>query len=70
MDQVKDRELLEDAQSEVAVGLLRKKPYPSVEGIKVVLGQYSREPIDPGRFINDRFVRNIDENGFIDSLYP
>jgi len=70
MDQVKDRELLEDAQSEVAVGLLRKKPYPSVEGIKVALGQYSSEPIDPGRFIDDRFVRKIDESGFIDSLYP
>jgi len=69
MDQVKDRELLEDAQSEVA-GLLHKKPYPSVEGIKVALGQYSREPIDPGRFINDRFVRKIDESKFIDSLYP
>jgi len=69
MDQVKDRELLEDAQSEVA-GLLHKKPYPSVEGIKVALGQYSRELIDPGRFIDDRFVRKIDESGFIDSLYP
>lgn len=70
MDQLKDRELLEDAQNEVAVGLLRKKPYPSVEGIKVVLAQYSRETIDPGRFIDDRFVRKIDKSGFIDSLYP
>ncbi len=70
MDQVKDRELLEDAQNEVAVGLLRKKPYPSVDGMKVVLSQYSKEPIDPGRFIDDRFLIKIDKSGFIDSLYP
>jgi len=69
MDQAKDRELLQDAQNEVAIGLLRKKPYPSVEGIKVALDQYSSEPIDPKRFIDDRFVRKIDESGYIDSLY-
>lgn len=70
LDPVRDRELLEDAQNDVAVGLLRKKPYPSLEGIKIVLAQYSAERADPLRFMDDSFLKEIDKSGFIDSLYP
>jgi len=51
-----------------------KVPLPTVEAIKAVLEELeSRNPKakgqDPKRFFDDRFVRELQANGFIDALY-
>jgi len=69
LDMAKDRDLLEAAQRDLAVKQIRQKPYPALEAIRVVLGQYSKEPKDPKEFVDERFMRKLDESGFIDALY-
>ena len=69
LDIAKDRDLLEAAQRDVAVKQLRRKPYPALEAIRVVLGQYSNEPKDPREFVDESFMKKNDESGFIDALY-
>ena len=69
LDIAKDRDLLEAAQRDLAVKQIRQKPYPALEAIRVVLGQYSKEPKDPKEFVDERFMRKLDESGFIDALY-
>jgi NitT/TauT family transport system substrate-binding protein len=51
-----------------------KKPYPSVEAIKFVIDYLSeKQPeikkLSPDQLIEPRFVRELDESGFIDQLY-
>lgn len=51
-----------------------KKPYPSVEAIKFVIDYLSeKQPeikkLKPDQLIEPRFVRELDESGFIDQLY-
>jgi NitT/TauT family transport system substrate-binding protein len=51
---------------------LPNKPYPSVEGIKKTMELYDSLAMrrhKPEDFYDDRFVRELDESGFIDSLY-
>ena len=69
LDIGKDRDLLEAGQREIAIKQIRQKPYPALEAIRVVLGQYSKEPKDPKEFVDERFMRKLDESGFIDALY-
>jgi NitT/TauT family transport system substrate-binding protein len=69
LDIATNRDLLEAAQRDLAVKQIRQKPYPALEAIKVVLGQYSKEPKDPKEFVDERFMRRIDQSGFIDALY-
>jgi NitT/TauT family transport system substrate-binding protein len=52
----------------------RQKPYPFTDGIKLVLEQLSHtnptaKIVEPERFLDARFVRELDENGEIDRLY-
>jgi NitT/TauT family transport system substrate-binding protein len=51
-----------------------KKPYPSVAAIKFVIDYLSeKQPeikkVNPDQLIEPRFVRELDESGFIDQLY-
>ncbi len=48
-------------------------PYSMLQGLKIVLGVMSKEipaaaDIDPCRFVDDGFIRELDESGFISSL--
>ena len=50
-------------------------PYPTPGGIRFVLDQIVvRDPraksVDPESFIDSRFVKALDESGYIKSLYP
>jgi NitT/TauT family transport system substrate-binding protein len=70
---VKDPALIE-AGYEFNVQEYQRKPYPSVGGIKVSLEQISQtnpkaKNVNVERFFDARFVRELDESGFIDSLY-
>ena len=51
---------------------LPRKPYPHVEGIKKTMELYDTLGMrrhKPEDFYDDSFVRELDESGFIDSLY-
>ncbi len=53
---------------------LPRKQYPTLEGIKTVLDYLAeKEPkakaIKPEEIVDDRFIRELDQNGFIDGLY-
>jgi len=51
---------------------LPRKPYPAVEGIKKVMELYNYHEMrkhKPEDFYDDSFVKELDQSGFIDSLY-
>jgi NitT/TauT family transport system substrate-binding protein len=70
-----DRETLEKTRADVMhESLYPKKQYPSIEGIKTVIDEIAeRDPraknVKPEQFIDASFIRELDQSGFIDSLY-
>ena len=70
-----DREILEKSRENVlSEAMYPKKQYPSVEGLKNVLDELAeRDPraknAKPEQFIDASFIRDLDQSGFIDSLY-
>ena len=72
---MKDRDVLERSYDRsVTDDKLPPKPYPSLEGIKTILdGMAKTEPkaksAKPEDFVDLRFVRELDQSGFIDGLY-
>jgi hypothetical protein len=49
-----------------------RKPYPSVEGIKMMMQLYDSREMRKHKaeeFYDDSLVRELDRRGFIDSLY-
>ena len=67
-----DREMLEDAYERVTLHL-EVPPYPTVEGVGVLLktlekAQPKAAGAKPEDFIDSRLVREIDKSGFIDRL--
>jgi hypothetical protein len=75
MGGIKDRDILEKSYDlAVADNMLPRKQYPTLEGIKTILD--SMAPKDsraakakPEDFVDLRFVRELDQSGFVDSLY-
>lgn len=68
--QLKDPELLEYFYREAKK--IPSKPYPPYEGIKKVMEVYDSHEMRKytlERFYDDSFVRELDESGYIDSLY-
>jgi ABC-type nitrate/sulfonate/bicarbonate transport system substrate-binding protein len=72
---LKDREVLEKSYDRsVTDDKLPPKPYPSLEGIKTILdGMAKTDPkaksAKPEDFVDLRFVKELDQNNFIDGLY-
>ena len=70
-----DRETLEKSRDDVMhESLYPKKQYPSLEGLKTVIDDIAeRDPraktVKPEQFDRPRFIRELDQSGFIDSLY-
>lgn len=70
-----DPEILEETYQVNVGNAFRKVPYPSVEGFKTILDfvAETRDPraraIDPRSIIEPGFVKELDESGFIKSLY-
>lgn len=67
---VRDPETLEKMYQTVEI--LPRKPYPSVEGIKLIMETYggpAMEGFSVEDFYDDSLMREIDESGFIDALY-
>lgn len=68
--QVRDEALLEHFYAEVEK--LPSKPYPPIEGIRKAMSIYDSHEMrryTPDHFYDDRFVRELDESGYIDALY-
>jgi hypothetical protein len=50
-----------------------RAPYPVVAALQTLIDFMSKElpeakNADAGQFVDDRFLRELDDNGFIDSL--
>ncbi|MBM4263450.1 MAG: ABC transporter substrate-binding protein [Deltaproteobacteria bacterium] len=70
-----DRETLEKSYENVmSEALYPKKQYPSIEGLKTVIEDIAeRDPraknAKPEQFVDNTFIRELDQSGFIDGLY-
>ena len=72
---ISDREVLEKSYDRaVTDNTLPRKQYPTLEGIKVILdGMADQEPkaklAKAEEFVDMRFIRELDQSGYIDTLY-
>ena len=70
-----DRETLEKSYEDVMTeSMYPKKQYPSLEGLKTVLDDIVErdaraKSAKPEQFVDMSFIRELDQNGFIDGLY-
>jgi NitT/TauT family transport system substrate-binding protein len=70
-----EREILEKSRENVlSETMYPKKQYPSLEGLKTVIDELAeRDPraktAKPEQFVDMSFIRELDQSGYIDSLY-
>lgn len=69
-----DADLLTETYEVQIIKYLLKVPLPTVDAVRPVIDELAeRNPKakdqDPMRFFDDRFVRQLEANGFIDSIY-
>lgn len=69
-----DADLLTETYDVQIIKYLLKIPLPTVDAVRAVIDELAeRNPKakdqDPGRFFDDRFVRQLEANGFIDAVY-
>ncbi len=69
-----DREELEGTYNEYALKIIPKKPYPTLKGLQLAMDELAdKNPrvkgAKPEQFLDLRFLRELDESGFIDRLY-
>lgn len=75
MGGIKDREILEKTYDRaVADNIMPRKQYPTLPGIKMILDSLAvKDPraakAKPEDFVDMRFIKELDESGFIDRLY-
>jgi NitT/TauT family transport system substrate-binding protein len=67
-----DREL--DDAYQILRGFMPKKPYPTLEGFKMVFADLADQipaakTADPKDFVDTRFLEELDRSGYIDGLY-
>ena len=72
---IQDREVLEKAYDDTITDeKLPRKQYPSLEGIKKILEPMGEtdpkaKAAKPEEFVDMRFIKELDDSGFIDELY-
>jgi NitT/TauT family transport system substrate-binding protein len=66
-----ERDILEKTwQNLLNEAVLPKKQYPSLEGLKTILATEAKgKPAKPEDFADLTFIRELDQSGYIDSLY-
>jgi ABC-type nitrate/sulfonate/bicarbonate transport system substrate-binding protein len=68
-----DRVALEESYQEFAVKLHPRKPYPTVEGMALILDSQRTKNtptnIRAEDYVDMSFVKELDESGYIDKLY-
>jgi len=73
-EQERDNRYLELSYSLLASTYYSDVPYPSLKGVQTILEKIGEEDPkvkerDPKSFVDDSFVRELDESGFIKALY-
>ena len=71
---IDDQDVLEGSFDLYGNKYIQKAPYPTISGIQAVLEDLAAtnpkaKTADPKKMIDDRFVRQLDESGFIKKLY-
>ena len=71
---LKEKDILERTyEGAAAENKLPAKQYPTVEGIKTILEPLKNDPkaksVKPEDFVDMRFVKELDDSGYIDKLY-
>lgn len=71
---IDDAEALQEAYEGVGLTLVPEKPYPTLKGIQMILGELAgREPkaqtAKPEQFVDLTFIKELDSSGFIDRMY-
>ncbi len=71
---VEDVSTMQTAYEEMSQRLIRAVPYPSLEGIQTILDQLSKtrpqiKNFKPADFIDPSILREIENSGFVKSLY-
>ncbi len=75
MGGIKDRDVLETTYDRaVADHIMPRKQYPTLPGIKMILDSLAVKDARAARakpedFVDNRFIKELDESGFIDHLY-
>ncbi len=69
-----DAEALRETYEGVGLTLVPERPYPTLKGIQMILGEMAAvEPraqtAKPEQFVDLTYIKELDESGFIDQLY-
>ncbi len=71
---IDDADALRETYEGVGLTLVPERPYPTLKGIQMILGEMAAvEPraqtAKPDQFVDLTFLKELDESGFIDQLY-
>jgi NitT/TauT family transport system substrate-binding protein len=69
-----DMEALKETYEAIGLTLIPEKPYPTLRGIQMMLGELgAKDPkaqaAKPEQFVDMSFMKELDSSGFIDKLY-
>jgi NitT/TauT family transport system substrate-binding protein len=69
-----DRTALEEAYNTYAIKYMARVPYPSLKGVEAILDDLAKtnpkaKGADPKRFIEPRFLKELEDSGFVTQLY-
>jgi len=69
-----DSEALEEAYNAYAVKFMARVPYPALKGVEAILEDLAKtnpkaRGADPKRFVESRFLKELEESGFVSQLY-
>lgn len=69
-----DRAALEEAYNTYAIKYMARVPYPSLKGVEAILDDLAKtnpkaKGADPKRFIEPRFLKELEDSGFVTQLY-
>ena len=71
---LKDRTALEEAYNTYAIKYMARAPYPALKGVETILEDLAKtnpkaKGADPKRFIEPRFLKELEDSGFVAQLY-
>jgi len=69
-----DQAALEEAYNAYAVKFMARVPYPTVKGVEAILEDLAKtnskaRGADPKRFVEARFLKELEDSGFVSKLY-
>ncbi len=71
---IDDREALEEAYHAYAIKFMARVPYPTTKGIEAILKELEKtnpkaKGVNPERFVEPRFLRELEDSGYVTKLY-